>query len=280
MANELYATTTIGLTVYAVLLNSVGQIWNGAAFVTINGANWTSYDIALTEGAAGIYVGNMPAAEAGAYSYVAYKQAGGASAVTDSVVGTGHIEWDGTAELALTTIESQTDDIGVAGAGLTALGDTRLASIAGSATIADAVWDEALSGHTTSGTSGSALADAPTAAEIWTYSSRVVTLVVSAGGANVASTYQKGDLIRVTGAFTTSAGVATDPTAVFCTYKDPSGNSTTLTYGVDVALAKDSTGTYHVDIDADEEGVWFYRFYATGTGQSAGEHSFNITSRF
>lgn len=80
--------------------------------------------------------------------------------------------------------------------------------------------------------------------------------------------YQVGDLVRVTGTFTTAAGVATDPTAVFAEYKDPSGNTTELEYPADAALVKDSTGVYHIDIDADEAGSWFYRFYSTGTGQA------------
>jgi hypothetical protein len=42
-----------------------------------------------------------------------------------------------------------------------------------------------------------------------------------------------------------------------------------LTYGVGAELVKDSTGVYHVDIDADEAGKWLYRFYSTGTGQAS-----------
>lgn len=92
----------------------------------------------------------------------------------------------------------------------------------------------------------------------------------------MATTYDLGDLVRITGTFTTAAGVATDPTAVLCTYTDPSGDATTLTYGTDVALVKSSTGVYYVDVNADEQGVWEYRFYATGTGQAADEGSFIV----
>ena len=84
--------------------------------------------------------------------------------------------------------------------------------------------------------------------------------------------YNVGDLIRTTGTFTNADGTATDPTAVFAAYGDPSGNTTTLEYGVDVALVRDSTGNYHVDIDADEAGRWYYRFYSTGTGQASSEN--------
>lgn len=106
MANELQAYTTTGGTVYAVLLNSVGQIWNGSAFVAINGANWTSYDIALTEATAGIYLGAMPAVSAGGYAYIAYTQAGASPAITDTTAGNGYLEWDGT-----NVVDSVLDDV-------------------------------------------------------------------------------------------------------------------------------------------------------------------------
>jgi hypothetical protein len=129
MSNELHAETTTGLTLYAVLLNSTGQVWNGATWEAIAGANWTTYDLAMTEAAAGIYLANMPAVALGAYSYVVYAQAGVNPATTDAIRGVGYIQWDGSAELPLAVIEAQTDDIGIAGAGLTALGDTRLANL-------------------------------------------------------------------------------------------------------------------------------------------------------
>lgn len=41
LSNELHAHDSTGKTLYAVLLSSVGTVWNGSAWVTINGANWT-----------------------------------------------------------------------------------------------------------------------------------------------------------------------------------------------------------------------------------------------
>ena len=96
MANELQVLTTSGQTLYAVLLNSVGKIWNGTTFVTIAGANWTAYDIALTEAVAGLYLADMPAVDAGIYQFAAYARAGVAPAISDSQVYTGAISWDGT----------------------------------------------------------------------------------------------------------------------------------------------------------------------------------------
>jgi hypothetical protein len=91
----------------------------------------------------------------------------------------------------------------------------------------------------------------------------------------LANTYDKGDLVRVSAAFT-SAGAAIDPTAVTAKYKTPAGTTTTLVYGTDGALVRDSAGNYHVDVDADEVGTWYYRFASTGTGQAASEEAFRV----
>jgi uncharacterized protein YfaS (alpha-2-macroglobulin family) len=91
------------------------------------------------------------------------------------------------------------------------------------------------------------------------------------------SDFVLGELVRVSGAFTNAAGAAADPTAVRMKYKDPEGAITSLLYGTDVALVKDTTGSYHVDIDANQPGTWNWRFYATGTGQTADEGSFTVS---
>lgn len=106
MAKELPAFLDPSLTLYAVLLNSTGQAYNtaGAAFETINASNWTDYDIAMTEGAAGIYAGSMPGVAAGVYSYAVYSRAGAAPAITDELLGNGSLEWDGSAEVVLATV--------------------------------------------------------------------------------------------------------------------------------------------------------------------------------
>ena len=92
----------------------------------------------------------------------------------------------------------------------------------------------------------------------------------------MANTYQLGDEVQVSGTFVDSAGDAIDPTDVYCQVRDPSGNITTYEYGVDAALVKDDTGEYHVDVDVDEVGWWWYRFYGTGTGQAADEERFRV----
>jgi hypothetical protein len=72
-------------------------------------------------------------------------------------------------------------------------------------------------------------------------------------------------------------GAAIDPTVVKFKVKNPNTNVITeYTYGTDAELVKDSTGNYHVDVSALVSGYWYYRFFATGTGESAEEHYFEV----
>ena len=102
MANELLINYPTGSTLYALLFDTTGQIWNGSAFAAPGSAAWTDYDIAMSEvaTATGIYRGTMPGAVAGVYTFVVRKQAGGTPAVADITVGAAKIEWNGTAEVA------------------------------------------------------------------------------------------------------------------------------------------------------------------------------------
>lgn len=38
-----------GRTIYFVIRNTAGQVWNGAAFEAFNASNWANYDVAATE---------------------------------------------------------------------------------------------------------------------------------------------------------------------------------------------------------------------------------------
>lgn len=89
-------------------------------------------------------------------------------------------------------------------------------------------------------------------------------------------TYYVGNLVRVSVVFTNSVGTAVDPTAVKCQVRTPAGVVTTYTYGTDPEVVKDSTGNYHLDVNASTEGLWRYRWYSTGTGQAAAEGAFDI----
>jgi hypothetical protein len=88
--------------------------------------------------------------------------------------------------------------------------------------------------------------------------------------------YDKGDVVVCDVVFKDEDDVVADPTSVFFVFMTPSGVQTTYIYGVDGELVKDSTGNYHVDVSADVEGQYHYRFYSTGTGQAAAEGQFLV----
>lgn len=86
--------------------------------------------------------------------------------------------------------------------------------------------------------------------------------------------YDKGDKVHLTAKFTVG-GVLTDPTAVICEVKDPSGNvdSYSLAGGT---LTRSSLGLYYKDISIDESGDWFYRWEGTGAMEAAEETNFIV----
>lgn len=91
----------------------------------------------------------------------------------------------------------------------------------------------------------------------------------------MAGSYDIGDRVHVTAAFTVSS-VATDPTTVVFKYKDPSGTITTLTYGIDPEIVRSAEGNYYVDLDVDEQGDWWYRWAGTGAVVAAQEVKFYV----
>lgn len=124
MANELIINYPTGATLYALLFDSTGQIWNGSSFVAPGSASWIDYDIAMSEvaTATGVYLGTMPAAAAGVYGWTVRKQAGGTPAVADITVGVSRIEWTGTAEImpaSTTNIEQINSVLGTVSANVT-----------------------------------------------------------------------------------------------------------------------------------------------------------------
>ena len=91
--------------------------------------------------------------------------------------------------------------------------------------------------------------------------------------------YDLGDLAHVSVAFTTSAGVATDPGTVSFLYKMADDVTwTTLVYGVDITLVKNSVGNYHVDVACDAVGMAFYRWAGATAGISAAQGQFLVYS--
>lgn len=92
--------------------------------------------------------------------------------------------------------------------------------------------------------------------------------------------YVIGDLVRCRAVFRDpdNGDALIDPATIIFKAKAPSGTITTLTYGVDVGLVKESTGRYRADVSAATAGQWSYRFETTGTYQAAQEGTFTISA--
>lgn len=87
--------------------------------------------------------------------------------------------------------------------------------------------------------------------------------------------YVLGNGVRLNGVFAIQ-GADTDPTTTTFKIERPGGAVTTLVYGVDAALAKDSVGHYHVDYAPATVGVYAYRFQGVGACVAAAEAEFDV----
>ena len=104
MTNEIHVDYTSGNTLYAVVRNSVGEVWyaGGQVFETwgTDSRAADDYDISLTDKGGNRYVGdfdsNIPA---GRYSIQVFSQAGANPADSDNLVGGGEIVWSGVGEV-------------------------------------------------------------------------------------------------------------------------------------------------------------------------------------
>ena len=128
MANEIRATYDTGATLYALVFNAAGEVWQLTTntFVAYVAANIDNYDIALSEIAtnSGQYRGTFDSdIAAGVYSVVLFEQAGANPVVADDerIGDTGKMIWDGSAEIELDDIEAYVDKIDDATDGLTAI---------------------------------------------------------------------------------------------------------------------------------------------------------------
>lgn len=71
----------------------------------------------------------------------------------------------------------------------------------------------------------------------------------------------------------TVSGTATAPTSISFRLKDPSGNTDTYSSS---QMTNSTTGTYSVDVTADEEGTFYWFFHSTGTAQAAASGQFTV----
>lgn len=94
----------------------------------------------------------------------------------------------------------------------------------------------------------------------------------------MSNSYDIGDQVVLTGVFTNATtGAAIDPTVVYVQTKSPITQTiTSYQYGVDPEVENPSVGTYTIAIAPTEHGIWYYRWYSTGTGMASGENRFDV----
>jgi len=90
----------------------------------------------------------------------------------------------------------------------------------------------------------------------------------------MANTYDIGDLVRITGKFSTLAGTALDPTTVTLIVKTPDGLSQTLAYPDGVQ--RTALGTFLATFVTTMSGAHYYRWQGTGAVVAAGELYFFV----
>ena len=108
MANEIRCQYDPGKTLYAMIRDEAGQVWNGSAWEVYGASEHTAedYNYALTDKGGGEYIGNFPTSitTAGSYTAFIFEQAGSSPAgpPTDLSVGTQTIRWSGAGGVAAT----------------------------------------------------------------------------------------------------------------------------------------------------------------------------------
>lgn len=94
------ATNITSGTLYATFQRANGDYWNGTGWEAYAGANWTTYDVAVTSEGAGVYSFTVPT---DATDYQLRLQAGGSPAATDAVVDAGSVFLDASVASRLPT---------------------------------------------------------------------------------------------------------------------------------------------------------------------------------
>lgn len=92
----------------------------------------------------------------------------------------------------------------------------------------------------------------------------------------MAETYYRGQRVRVRGNYEDLANNAwVDPAGVACYIRKPDGTTTTYTYQAG-QVQKASVGVYYLEVDADQVGIWSYRWESTGANTGAYENRFEV----
>ncbi len=93
--------STSAVTLYTIIRNTAGQVWNGTSFGTYSTASLSTYAITLTEQgtASRYYTVAFPVTitTPGRYAFSIFQKLGGSFAETDTVISGGSLDWDGSA---------------------------------------------------------------------------------------------------------------------------------------------------------------------------------------
>ena len=98
----------------------------------------------------------------------------------------------------------------------------------------------------------------------------------------MATTYDVGDIVRISSTFTDTGGTRADPTTVYFAYENPAGVSYSTTYtgvGDVIKASTPSTGVYYYDVSCTGQGQYEYRFTSTGLITASAEAYFSVRGR-
>ena len=87
--------------------------------------------------------------------------------------------------------------------------------------------------------------------------------------------YDIGDVVRLQGVFTSTNSTALTPSSVTVWVQAPSSTVLVVNTG---SLINPTSGTYFTDIVVATTGVWKYRIFSTGTGQTAEDDLFRVAT--
>ena len=91
--------------------------------------------------------------------------------------------------------------------------------------------------------------------------------------------YAKGDLAHFHNEFRDPhTGALVDPGVVRFKYEPPGGAETTLVYGTDAALTRESAGKYMATVNLNLAGTWGFRWETTGAYQGTDEFTRNVAA--
>lgn len=90
------------------------------------------------------------------------------------------------------------------------------------------------------------------------------------------NSYFVGIVVRVAGQLADLDGTPGDPGAVVVKVRSPAGTITTKTYGTDAEVVRVGVGSYTMDVAANLEGIWHYRFESSISRAAASEGRFTV----